>query len=1253
MSDWSAQAAEYLLDASRCPRCNARLGAVPVCGACGADLRGEVGAGLYAASERAAHAVLERARLVAAVPVLVADERAEALGSRRVVERADVSTGPSAASAPSRPAPAPAAAAAAVAVAPVAPGAASQISVQSVLAVAGAGLLAIAAIVFTFLNPDVGFGMRTLVIALVTAGFLGGALLLQRRGVQFSAEALGALGMVFLALDVQAFTEAGATDGVRWALGGVGSLLAAGTMVVAARAARIRTWLWLGLVWLALVPAMFGYSGGGWFAAWGHVGVVAVAALAIHVLGWFGLAFGSALRAERVTLGVLQFAAVGVVLLQLPFLWSPSNALAVLGRAALLAILAVLAVVTARRWLRRTWSAFAGVLAAAAAALVPFAWVSLTESPWLVAVVPLAAGIVLVATGWVRSSEWVAAAQLRTGVLVVLLASALPAVNIAFFAGGISLLDSVFRPYGAARLLASESGADLGLAALLGLAAASAAVIGHAFAVRRVDPAGHATSLLTTGLWLGAAAAAAFAGWTGIGPVWRVVIVLVGAAAATLLVLVPGSRVARAGARLRAPFVVFAQVAVGQAVLLSWIDADLTVPVGIAAVAVLLIVARPFRSPVRVVHHAVAYAYALVVLATALDRAGLELIPVLTLVTSAGALFALAATLTPRVDARNWYAVLGVTSVPFLIGVGSVLVERSAWTALSTGLIFLLAFTLVLTRRVGLSRLVRAGAAALLVPALSVVVVSLAAGWFAQSGSPIALPVIAGIVAVAVPATPALTALLVRRGRSEQTGSAVRVAIESSSLVTAVIAVLLSLVREASGLGTTTAVLVILGLGGAAASVFAGRRYGWWAAAAAWTGALWCLLALNGVAVLEPYTLPPALAAVVVGVIAVARRGSGGPLVASGLAAAIVPSVVLVATGAAGAEVRVWALFAAAAVLTVAGGWLGGRWLADSGHIARLRTTALVAAIGASAALPFEAIRWASGVDLAPGVADEQVMLPVLGISVLAAAVAAVAGSLLRRGGERGLRDGAFGRKLAASGWTLAPAFVFLVAGPIFAVRVHPFPIWTLWGLMTALLLTSLASVVLARRGAPLRGILPPFWFVYGVAWITGVAGWSARELRVEVFSLPLGLAVLAAGIIGMGVQREASARRSLDSWPLGFTRSWWLLGPGIALTVLPSILATGTDPQLYRPIMVIGLALVAILVGATRKLAAPFILGLAVLPLENVVVFAAQLDRTVGAMPWWITLATAGGVLLAIAVGSEGRANQGRGVVARMRELR
>jgi hypothetical protein len=51
--------------------------------------------------------------------------------------------------------------------------------------------------------------------------------------------------------------------------------------------------------------------------------------------------------------------------------------------------------------------------------------------------------------------------------------------------------------------------------------------------------------------------------------------------------------------------------------------------------------------------------------------------------------------------------------------------------------------------------------------------------------------------------------------------------------------------------------------------------------------------------------------------------------------------------------------------------------------------------------------------------------------------------------------------------------------------------------------------------------------------------------------------------------------------------------------------------------------------------------------------VFAVQVGRSIGAAPWWITLATAGAVLLVVAVTYERRDAGNRGVAARLRDLR
>ena len=83
-----------------------------------------------------------------------------------------------------------------------------------------------------------------------------------------------------------------------------------------------------------------------------------------------------------------------------------------------------------------------------------------------------------------------------------------------------------------------------------------------------------------------------------------------------------------------------------------------------------------------------------------------------------------------------------------------------------------------------------------------------------------------------------------------------------------------------------------------------------------------------------------------------------------------------------------------------------------------------------------------------------------------------------------------------------------------------------------------------------------------------------------------------------------------------------------------------------------LGLALIAILVGSLRKLGAPFLLGIIALPIEIAIVFTVQIGTTISATWWWITLATAGAVLLVIATTYERRSGGDKGLAARMRDL-
>jgi len=601
------------------------------------------------------------------------------------------------------------------------------------------------------------------------------------------------------------------------------------------------------------------------------------------------------------------------------------------------------------------------------------------------------------------------------------------------------------------------------------------------------------------------------------------------------------------------------------------------------------------------------------------------------------------------VRAPAWYAVLIVTAVPFLIGVGIVVVSRSSWAALASGVIFLLALTLMLTRRPGLGVVLRAIAAGLLVPTLAVVVTNLAAAYLEQSGSPVALPVIAVIVAGALAGSHLIHSGLIRHGLPDREALVARVAIEASALLTGAIAVVLALVRAAAGLGTSFLVLVILGIGATATAIWGGRRYGWWVAFASFTGALWCVWALQGVTLIEPYLLPPALALAVIGVIGTARGGRAVPLYATGLAVAVIPVLgILAATGSGeGATVpwRAYALLAAAWLLLLIGAILGRGAREWMRRLAALRLPTLLGAIVAGSAGAIQAVRYGVQAD-ALDVTPYSRMLICLALGAAGALAAAAAGRAI-------LDAAAPGSALARTRWLYAPAVLYVA---ISAVTLRPghfdWPaIWTMWALMVAYLLFLLVVVLRARR---VPTALPPVWFVFALAFVIGVVGWSTRDLWVEWFSVPMGIALILAGVLGMrGVAESARpATATPNSWPIGFTGSWPLLGPGIVVLFLASVLASG-NPMVWRAVGVIALALLAILIGAQLKLAAPFLLGIIVLPVENVVVFSAQILRGVDSIPWWITLAIVGAVLLIIAVSYERRSGADNSVAARVRDLR
>lgn len=1207
---WTISAVARITDFTICPRCGSKALVVGVCSSCLADLRGPVAVELATATTAAVEALEARAALIDRLP------NAE----RPAAPVATV------------PAYAPHTAAAAGAPAPVTARPSSQLSLQSVLAVAGAGLVAIAALFFTFLNPDLEGqqDLRTTIVAITTIVFLGGGWLLARAGLTVSGETVGALGMVFVALDVWSVSRYAQQPLDEWTAAAIATLVASVLMIGIAMLARIRTWLWTATVSLSIVPAFFGYGAADdWFAIVGHVATGFAAVAIIAALPLLERRFAARLRAEHVALVVVRLLLLPVVAVQLLALTPPAPLDIYLAASVVMLSLAVLSALSARDSLSSLWSLGAGALVAVSAAILPLQWTELEADMWLIALVPVAALAALALLSVVLQPG-----STRHG--------GLHRVTVLVGAWLVTAAASVPAALGALRFLVSNPvyhpDDDYSLVALVGVCVPLAAGLLLVFAAPRLARSAAAAVTVrwvaaASAGWFGAYAVLALTAVTQLTVETRLAIgIAVPITVALLLWRVPA--IGAAPMRLRLPLVVGAHVILLNALVRAWPEGITGTIAQIAIVVTIVLLSVTVARELRPVHVGAAFTLGLFVFSGALGEYTVLRPDVVVALTAALALLTtIAATLVTRLRVEYWYAILVVTAVPFALALGWRLTEDTTWTAVPAGVAAALGAVLTLSRRPGHTPTLRALGAAMVVPGLAVVAVGVVPALAETSGSPIVLPIVAGIVALTLPFTAALGRALEHRGHTAEEARMTRLAVEASALLTAAIAVVIALLRTAAGFDTTFLVLAIVGLGGAATALFSARRYGWVISYAAWSGALWCLFALWGVDVLEPYVLPPAIAAVIIGAVAVFRGRPGQWMVLSGLVVGAIPSLALLALqrGDDTAEAwRLWALIGSAVLLVGL-----GLAFARLSRLASLRVPVLAVAILTAAAGPIAAVN--RGIDRAVPASDAVTydIMPVLGLAALGAVLAAVAARLIAA------------RLIASpSRWVGVPALAYLLIGTAAGIRQDPVSIWTLFALMIVYLIGMIAVALRTRANA---STLPPAWLWFAFAWVASVVSWSQRDvLRVEGYSLPMAIALLAAGVIAW---RSTDHRATPNSWPIGFAGSWQLLGPGLFVLFVPSILATFTTPETWRAVFVIVLALVAILLGSRLKLAAPFIGGIAVLPLENIVVFAVQASRDIQSTPWWVTLASAGAVLLAIAVTSE-RKTSGGGIAARIRDL-
>ena len=115
---------------------------------------------------------------------------------------------------------------------------------------------------------------------------------------------------------------------------------------------------------------------------------------------------------------------------------------------------------------------------------------------------------------------------------------------------------------------------------------------------------------------------------------------------------------------------------------------------------------------------------------------------------------------------------------------------------------------------------------------------------------------------------------------------------------------------------------------------------------------------------------------------------------------------------------------------------------------------------------------------------------------------------------------------------------------------------------------------------------------------------------------------------------------------------SWTAYGPGLAVTLLPSLAAAWADADGPRPLLLGVGALAVTLLGARYRLQAPLLLGGAVLVLDALHELAPYVVQLLGLLPRWLPLALAGALLLLVGATYERRLRDARRVRDAVRRL-
>ncbi|WP_028814121.1 SCO7613 C-terminal domain-containing membrane protein [Streptomyces flavidovirens] len=188
-------------------------------------------------------------------------------------------------------------------------------------------------------------------------------------------------------------------------------------------------------------------------------------------------------------------------------------------------------------------------------------------------------------------------------------------------------------------------------------------------------------------------------------------------------------------------------------------------------------------------------------------------------------------------------------------------------------------------------------------------------------------------------------------------------------------------------------------------------------------------------------------------------------------------------------------------------------------------------------------------------------------------------------------------------------------------------------------LVLALCGVIAA--GTAVRADRRPAGYAAAVLFVlaTWVRLGASDVVTPEAYTLPVTVPALVTGVL----------RRRRDP----AASSWTAYGPGLAATLLPSLIAAWGDQHWLRPLLLGAAALAVTLTGARHRLQAPLVLGSAALALVTLHELAPYVVQVVGALPRWLPPAVAGLLLLAVGATYEQRLRDARRLRESMGRMR